>query len=60
MNHLNRMIFKDFKFYWNRREIRKINNLISIDDLVEMKRKSNRIQDKKDIEFLEKVKNERT
>ncbi len=55
---------KDFKFYWNKREIRKINNieiyLLSIDDLVEMKRKSNRIQDKKDIEFLEKVKNERT
>ena len=52
---------KNFKFYWRKKEIRKINNieiyLVSIDDLIEMKKKSNRIQDKKDIEFLEKIKN---
>ncbi len=51
---------KDFNYYWENRVERKINNitiyLISKNDLIKIKEKSQRIQDKKDLELLKKIK----
>ncbi len=52
---------KNFEKFWINKEIRTINSieiyLISKNDLIKIKNNSNRLQDKKDVELLKKVKN---
>lgn len=51
----------DFKEMWNRREVRKADhfeiNIVSVDDLIVLKKYANREQDKSDIILLSKIKN---
>lgn len=50
-----------FEELWNNRELRNVEDykvhLVSINDLIELKKYSNRIQDQKDILLLSKIKN---
>ncbi len=52
---------EEFEKLWSNREIKKVKdvniNLVSIDDLIALKKYSDRIQDQQDIHYLSKIKN---